>query len=438
MNYKDGLHSHCKSCVIKKSQELKNRWKKERKQAKPPKEKLCTRCYRVFPIAHFCSNVSSKDGFDNICKDCLNKQQGDYATRWIQERKNKPHKNKKKCPGCNRTLPVSEFYSHEALKDGLNNYCMECSKRMRREYMDKWEQKRELTTKVPIAKECNICHRILPLKKFYPNRVYKDGYSGTCIACEKRRSREYMQQWEQEGVAIPKEKQCQACKQIFPEDHFVRNKRKKDGLAYLCKKCSKLLREEYNLQWSKERESKIKDEFTLFPTFEKTCSLCHQIKPLTMFYTRKNSKDGHSSSCKECDRKLARNYLEKQVKQPKVIPKNKVCSACKRLLPASEFHKSNQRKDGLFIYCKDCQNKKHKEYCNRPEVKEKLKEWKRAYHKKPEVRAKDRKRAREYYKQPDVKAKAAVYRKKHRAKPEVKRQRQQYAKEYYKRKKMKV
>ena len=417
---------------------MKKRWEKERKHAKPPKEKLCTRCYRVFPIAHFCSNVGSKAGFDNICKDCLKSQRNDYATRWIQERETKPPEKKKKCPGCNRTLPVSEFYSHEALKDGLNNYCMECSKRMRREYTDKWGYQRAASTKTPATKECNICHQILPLNKFYPNRLYKDGISGTCIACEKRRSREYIQQWEKEGIPIPKEKRCQSCKQILPADHFTRNKRKKDGLDFVCKKCSRLLREDYNLRWSKERKSKIKDEFTLFPTFEKDCSVCHETKPLTMFYTRKNSKDGHNASCKECDRKLQRLYLEKQKKRSKVIPKTKICSACKRLLPASAFHKSNQRKDGLFIYCKDCQNKKHKEYCNRPEVKEKLKEWKRAYHKKPEARAKDRKRAREYYKQPHVKAKAAAYRKKHRAKPKVKRQRQQYAKEYYKRKKMKV
>lgn len=68
-------------------------------------------------------------------------------------------------------------------------------------------------------------------------------------------------------------------------------------------------------------------------------------------------------------------------------------------------------------------------------IEEILKEWKRAYHKKPEARVKDRQRAREYYKQPYVKAKAAAYRKKHRALPEVQRQRQQYASEYYKRKK---
>jgi len=435
LNYKDGLHSHCKSCVIKKSQELKKRWKKGRKKTKPPKEKLCTRCYRIFPIAHFCSNVRAKDGFDNICKDCLKNQRNEYATRWIQEREIKPPKKKKKCPGCNRTLPVSEFYTHEALKDGLNNYCIECSKRMRKEYSDKWEQQR-VSTKVPVKKECNICHRILPLNKFYSNRLYKEGYSGTCIACEKRRSKEYIQQWEKEGVPIPREKQCQSCKQILSVDHFVRNRRKKDGLSYVCKKCLKLLREQYNLRWSKDRESKIKDDFTLFPTFEKTCSICHETKPLTMFYTHKNSKDGYSSSCKDCNLKKMKIYQMKIKKQHKTIPKEKLCHKCRQLLPSSEFQKSNIRNDGLDLCCKKCKNQMRKEYLQRAEVRKRMKEWQREYHKKLEVRAKDRKRAREYYQRPYVKAKAAVYRKKHRAKPEVKRQRQQYDREYYKRKKV--
>ena len=433
LNYKDGLHSRCKSCAIKKSQELKQRWKKERKQVKPPKEKLCTRCYRIFPIAHFCSDVSSKDGFNNICKDCLKKQRNEYTIRWIRERKTKPHKKKKKCPGCNRSRPVSEFYSHEAVKDGLSSYCIECSKRMRKEYTDKWEQQRDLTKKGPETKECNICHRILPLDKFYSNRLYKDGYGGTCIVCEKRRSKEYIQRWEKE-VLIPNEKQCHICKQILPTDHFVRNKRKKDGLNYICKKCSEILHEQYNLRWRKERESKTKDEFALFPKFEKTCSICHEAKSLAMFYTRKNSKDGYNSSCKECNLKKMKKYHMKIKKQHKKIPKEKRCHKCKQLLPSSEFQKSSIRNDGLDLYCKKCKNQMRKEYLQRPEVRKKMKEWEREYHKKPDVRVKDRQRAREYYQRPYVKVKAAAYRKKHRAKPEVKRQRQQYAKEYYKRK----
>jgi len=435
LSYKDGLHSHCKSCVIKKRNELIKRWKDERKQVEPPKEKLCTRCYRIFPVAHLYSNVSSKDGFDNICKDCMKKQRNEYTKRWIREREIIPPKKKKKCPGCNRILPMSEFYSAEAVKDGLNSYCIKCNRRMRKEYSDTWEKQRKSTTKHQVTKKCNICCQILPLNKFYTNRLNKDGYSGTCIACEKQRSIKYFQQWEKDNESIQKEKQCQSCKQFLPTDYFVRNKRKKDGLSYICKNCSKSLREQYSLRWSKERKSVTIDEFTLFPAFEKTCIICHKTKPLTMFYTRKNSKDGYNSSCKNCNLEKMKKYQIMIKKQHKNIPKEKYCHKCKQILPSSEFQKSNIRKDGFDLYCKKCKNQMRKEYLQRPEVHKKMKEWIHEYHKKPNIREKDRQRAREYYKRPDVKAKAAIYRKKHRALPEIQHQRRQYNKEYYKRKK---
>lgn len=34
----------------------------------------------------------------------------------------------KRCSGCKRTLPASEFNKHSKRKDGLQNYCRECAK----------------------------------------------------------------------------------------------------------------------------------------------------------------------------------------------------------------------------------------------------------------------------------------------------------------------
>ena len=373
LDYKDGLHSYCKSCVVKKSQELKQRWKKQRNQATLPKEKLCTRCYQVLPIGHFCRNEGKKAGFDSTCKDCLRTQRSTYAARWRQDRKTAPPKEKNMCPGCHRTLPVSAFYSHEALKDGLTNYCRRCSKRMRREYIDKWRQQRQSSPTVRTTKKCNLCHRMLPLHAFYPNQVYKGGYSGSCIACEERRSRDYVQRWRDEGASVTTEKQCQVCRQVLPAERFARNKRKKDGLDFVCKQCSKRLREQYSVRWGEERARQDKEEFTLFPAFEKTCSICHATKPVVMFYTRKHSKDGYSSSCMECDRERQRRYINRQKTRPKVTPENKRCSACKRLLPASAFNTCNQRNDGLNIYCRACQNKKHKEFLSKASRKKSTK-----------------------------------------------------------------
>lgn len=40
----------------------------------------------------------------------------------------------------------------------------------------------------------------------------------------------------------------------------------------------------------------------------------------------------------------------------------KVCSRCGRELPISEFCKDKRRKDGIYVYCKQCVSKYHKKY----------------------------------------------------------------------------
>lgn len=435
LSFKDGLHSYCRSCQAQQRNEMRARWKKERKKTSPPKEKICTRCYRVYPLSNFCSNDAHKDGYDNICKNCRMSRNQQYAKRWIEERKTTPPPEKKRCPGCGKMLPLSSFWAHEKRKDGVTSYCIDCYKHITQKNVKKWKKQREKQKNIPQNKECNLCHIVKPVDQFYPNKRLKDGYSGTCIVCEEKRVQQYMQQWKEQGNVLPEEKQCIHCKRVLSADHFVFNKRKKDGLSSVCRECEKEKREQYKQKWEQERKKKDQQGFTLFPTFEKKCSQCGQVKPLGLFGPSKNSKDGYASYCKQCGRKRQNEYNERIKSSKKVIPTVKFCSSCKQTLPASEFNTCNQRKDGLFIYCKTCQNKKNKEYRNRPEAKERLKEWTKEYLKKPEVRKKTRARARRYYNQPHVKAKAAVYRKKHRAKPEVKKRRQQYEKEYYKRKK---
>ena len=57
----------------------------------------------------------------------------------------------------------------------------------------------------------------------------------------------------------------------------------------------------------------------------------------------------------------------------------KICTKCKRALPLTAFNKDSKSKDGLKHNCKDCrqayaqtpkQKQHHKEYAQRPEVKE--------------------------------------------------------------------
>ena len=49
----------------------------------------------------------------------------------------------------------------------------------------------------------------------------------------------------------------------------------------------------------------------------KTCTKCHETKPLDEFYNRKISKDNKSSHCKECDYELCRKYRREHQEEGK-------------------------------------------------------------------------------------------------------------------------
>jgi hypothetical protein len=117
-----------------------------------------------------------------------------------------------------------------------------------------------------------------------------------------------------------------------------------------------------------------------------------------------------------------------------VIPAEKFCKKCQRVLPYTAFTRNNDKRDGLNPICRECKNKIHKEYIHRPEVHEKMIKYYREYSKRPKVRKRQRKWAQKYEKRPDVKQKRAAYLKEYCARPEVKERRKKYNEEYYKKK----
>lgn len=87
----------------------------------------------------------------------------------------------------------------------------------------------------------------------------------------------------------------------------------------------------------------------------KICSKCKKELPATKkhFYKGSRFKDGLSTRCKEClketQKEINNNYEE-------VEGKTKICSKCKKEYPATiEFFDRNSRgKDGLHTQCKEC------------------------------------------------------------------------------------
>jgi hypothetical protein len=121
----------------------------------------------------------------------------------------------------------------------------------------------------------------------------------------------------------------------------------------------------------------------------KKCIKCGIEKPLSEFPKRKNSKDGHRNSCKECrltyQRKWSNGEIEKKdYSAPEGMKK---CRKCEKILSVDNFGKSNKNKDGLKSHCKECKRQESKYW--RDNNQEHCKKYREDH--KDEIREKDRK-----------------------------------------------
>ena len=77
---------------------------------------------------------------------------------------------------------------------------------------------------------------------------------------------------------------------------------------------------------------------------EKTCTVCHESKPLGSFY-RARTKDGYAGVCRACIRSRPRDARSRTEKR---------CPRCGEVKPLAEFHKNAHRADGVQQYCAPC------------------------------------------------------------------------------------
>ncbi|MHC4426831.1 MAG: hypothetical protein ACYSYV_12150 [Planctomycetota bacterium] len=99
----------------------------------------------------------------------------------------------KRCARCKKWKEESQYRKQSSTKDGLRSWCKDCKLKYERERCRK--QGKGLKT----YRRYEECHRIV------------------------------------DGV---KQKRCRTCKRWKAESEFYKNRLWKDGLQYLCKKCS--------------------------------------------------------------------------------------------------------------------------------------------------------------------------------------------------------
>ncbi|MDX4957930.1 hypothetical protein [Delftia acidovorans] len=121
-------------------------------------------------------------------------------------------------------------------------------------------------------------------------------------------------------------KTCTKCQVDQPLENFWNEKRGKFGKQAKCKRCVALIQKEYwNIPGKKEalaerqKQSYIarRDEKRAIegwqppqPIVEKRCGMCSVTKPLADFHAHKNGGGGVGARCKECARKVSREWRE--------------------------------------------------------------------------------------------------------------------------------
>ena len=131
----DGLRGSCKSCSSITRQKSKE--KKQEIFAPTISEKKCKKCCIVKNVQQFPIQITTKDGYSPLCRDCKNLESREFFKKRKREKLYIIPSEIKKCGHCEEMKPKTEFYNSCKTKDGLRGSCNECEKKLRDKYKDK-------------------------------------------------------------------------------------------------------------------------------------------------------------------------------------------------------------------------------------------------------------------------------------------------------------
>ena len=134
-------------------------------------------------------------------------------------------------------------------------------------------------------KPCTVCLITKPLEEFHFAKEHTDGRENRCKVCVTKLQEEHIKN-KRETEAIPTEKACTQCEEVFPLNHFYVDAQKFDGRGTKCKGCIK--------------EVQTRDKPKIDVT-EYCCVKCKVTKPLEEFHKLLRSKTGHKFKCKTCE-----------------------------------------------------------------------------------------------------------------------------------------
>lgn len=228
------------------------------------------------------------------------------------------------------------------------------------------------------TKICVKCGNEKPLSEFY-FRKEQQRYRNECKQCILAKQKEIrtiksiernrVKEIEKANKPLPSSKVCSKCKIEKPINQFRKNKQ---GYIYtVCIQC------EYSSNMERYYKTKMRDEHykavheakleqdILFKEHKKKCLVCFQVKDLSEFYYRKDSKK-YRNWCKECEKKRTITFydenkediLEKQHKYYKenqeMMLKRKKEYAKNHKEQLREYHtkyvNNRRKKDDIFHF----------------------------------------------------------------------------------------
>jgi len=127
----------------------------------------------------------------------------------------------------------------------------------------------------------------------------------------------------------------------------------------------------------------------------KSCRVCKQEKPLSSFYSRKDSHDGYRNDCKSCNN--ATNVTNAEKNKDRIREYKRLYHQRKYAGTDKQKEKQERWNKDYYVRNRDVMLKRAAVYRNSEEGKENIKNYRRL----PQVKEKQRKRARMRYKTPE-------------------------------------
>jgi hypothetical protein len=200
------------------------------------------------------------------------------------------------------------------------------------------------------VKTCNVCGCSKLLVDFEKTVSSVDKRTETCRAClaalkatlpGARSTALHLRLTPEE--AWERAKICRVCKVTKELRDFTRDANSKDGTSYRCRSCGS----------KKDSVLALKSPIGT----PQQCKQCNEVKPATEYHLNKRSSTGLQNVCKPCYRRRNNDRYLRLRKSTRVFVQRqeKLCSACRKTKPVSEFYKDSAKIDGVLYQCKDCQ-----------------------------------------------------------------------------------